>query len=129
MVFSIAVFDQLGRFLPADEVEQHDAGKDDRAGVDHVLVGIFGRGAVRGFKDRVAIADVGAGSDAETADLRCCCVGDVVAVEVGGGEDAVVLGANDDLLEDGVGDAVIDENLLLPLRRCRASCRWSRARP
>ena len=69
---------------------------------------------MRGFKHRKTIADVGAGSDAETADLGRGGVGDVVAVEVGGGEDGVVGRPDDDLLEDGVGDAVIDEDLLLP---------------
>jgi hypothetical protein len=69
---------------------------------------------VGGFKHREAIADVGAGGDAEAADLGRGGVGDVVAVEVGGGENAVVGGANDDLLEDGVGDAVVDEDFRLP---------------
>jgi hypothetical protein len=121
--------DQLGGFFPADEVEQHDAGEDDRAGIDDVFVGVLGSGAVRGFKDREAVADVGAGSDAEAADLRRSGVRDVVAVEVGGGQDGVVRRANDDLLEDGVGDAVVDEDLLTSMRRCRGFCRWSRARP
>ena len=109
------LFDQARGFTPAEEVEQHDAGEHDRAGVDDVLVGVLGRGAVGGLEDGEAIADVGAGRDAEAADLRGGGVGDVVAVEVGGGEDAVVLGADDDLLEDGVGDAVVDQDLLLPL--------------
>ena len=114
MVFSSDCLDEFGGFFPADEVEQHDAGENHRAGIDDVLVGVLGRGAVGGFEDRVAIADVGAGRDAEAADLRRGRVGDVVAVEVGGGQDAVVRGADDDLLEDGVGDAVVDEDLRLP---------------
>ena len=61
------VLDELGGFFPSDVVEQHDAGEDHRAGVDDVLVGILRCSPVRGFKHRKTIADVGAGSDAETA--------------------------------------------------------------
>src|SRR5579862_6807140 len=108
------VLDELGCFFPADEIEEHDAGEDDGARVDDVLVGILGRGAVGGFEDGVSIADVGAGSNAEASDLRGGRVGDVVAIEIGGGQDAVVGWANDDLLEDGVGDAVVDEDFRFP---------------
>ena len=54
------------------------------------------------------------GAMPESAHLRRGRIGDVVAVEVGGGQNAVVRRANDDLLEDGVGDAVVDEDLVLP---------------
>ena len=40
-----------------------------------------------GFKDCEAVANVGSGCDAQPADLRRGCVRDVVAIEVGGGED------------------------------------------
>jgi len=80
-----------------------------------------------GFKDREAIADVGAGSDAEAANLGRCGVGDVVAIQVGGGEDGVVRWADNDLLKDGVGDRSLIRILFFhaPLR---AICRWSRER-
>ena len=64
-------FDEARGLRPADEVEQHDSGKDDGTWVDDVFVGVLGRGAVGGFKDRVAVTNVGSRSDAETADLRC----------------------------------------------------------
>src|ERR1035437_894499 len=38
--------DQLGRFLPADEIQQHHARQDDRAGVDDVFIGVLGRGSM-----------------------------------------------------------------------------------
>ena len=76
----------LRGLFPAEKFEHHDAGEHDRSGIDDVLVGILGRGAVRGFEDGVAIADVGSGRDAESAHLRGASVGDVVAVEVGAGE-------------------------------------------
>ena len=115
MVFSIDDSISFAASFQPRNSKQHDAGEDDRSGIDDVLVGILGRGAVGGFEDGVSIADVGAGRDAEAADLRGAGVRDVVAVEVGAGEDGVLLGADDDLLEDGVGDAVVDEDLLLPL--------------
>src|ERR1700761_5543040 len=64
------VLDQLGRFLPTQELKQHHAGKDDRTGVDHILISVFWSRAVRGLKHRIPVADVGARSDAESAHLR-----------------------------------------------------------
>src|SRR5882757_2355575 len=42
-------FDQLGRLFPAQELKQHHAREHDRARIDHVFVGIFGRRAVCGL--------------------------------------------------------------------------------
>ena len=53
-----ALFDQVGGFVPAEVAEHHDAGEDHRAGIDDVFVGVLRRGAVRGFEDGVAVADV-----------------------------------------------------------------------
>ena len=78
-------FDEAGGFSPAEEVEEHDAGEHDAAGVDDVLVSVLGGSAVGGLEDGVAVTDVAAGGYAETAYLRGGGVGDVVAVEVGGG--------------------------------------------
>src|SRR6185437_12108730 len=62
-------FDQPGSFAPTDEVEQHHAREHHRSRIDDILIRIFGRSAVSGFKNRIAIADVRAWSDAETAYL------------------------------------------------------------
>ena len=70
--------------------EHHDAGEDHRTGIDDILVGVLRRGAVRGFEDRIAVADVRARRDAQSADLRRRSVGDVVAVQVRSRQDAVV---------------------------------------
>src|SRR5665213_3462917 len=43
--------DELGHCVPAHVFEHHDAGEDDAAGVDLVLVGVLGGGAVGGFED------------------------------------------------------------------------------
>ena len=40
-----ALDDEVGGFGPAHEAEHHFAGEDDGAGVDLVLVGVFGGGA------------------------------------------------------------------------------------
>ena len=70
---------------------------------------------MRGFKDAEAVADIRARSHAQAADLRGAGVGEVVAVQVGRGEDLIFVGARQDLLEDGIGDAVVDQDFLLPL--------------
>ena len=94
--------------------EHHDAGQNDRAGIDDVLVGVLGSGAVSGFEDGIAVANVRSGSDAEAANLRGTSIGNVVAVQVGRGQNAVFVGPGHNLLEDGVGDAVVDHQLFLP---------------
>src|ERR1700677_1398047 len=58
---------QLGRFLPTQELKHHHAGQHDRAGVDDILISVFRSRAVRGFKHRVAVTDIGARGDAESA--------------------------------------------------------------
>lgn len=105
-----ALDDEVCGFGPAHEAEHHFAGEDDGAGVDFVLVGVFGGGAVGCFEDGVSgvVVDVGSGCDADAADACGECVGDVVAVEVHGGDDVVFGGACEELLEEGVGDDVLD---------------------
>src|ERR1700674_1041456 len=109
-----ALLDQIGGFGPSEMAEHHDAGQNDRAGIDDIFVGVLGSGAVGGFEDGVTVADVRSGSDAEAPDLRCARIGDVVAVQVGRGQNAIFIGPRHYLLENGVGDAVIDHQLFLP---------------
>ena len=79
-----ALDDQVGGFLPAHVLEHHHAGEDHAAGVDVVLVGVLGGGAVGGFEDGVAgdVVDVAAGGDADAADLRGQGVAEIIAVEI-----------------------------------------------
>src|SRR5689334_11580534 len=49
-----ALDDQVGGLAPAHVAQHHLAREDDRAGVNLVLVGILGRGAVGGLEDGVA---------------------------------------------------------------------------
>ena len=67
-----------------------------------------------GFEDGGAgvVVDVGSGSDADAADAGSERVGDVVAVEVEGGDDIVFSGAGEELLEEGVGDDILDDEFV-----------------
>src|SRR5207248_73462 len=106
-----AFHDEVRGLLPAEVFEHHDAGEDDGAGVDDVLAGVLGGGAVGGFEDGVAgdVVDVATGGDADAADLRRQRVAEVVAVEVEGGDHVEILGAGEDLLEGDVGDRVLND--------------------
>ncbi len=105
--------DQVGGFEPAHVAEHHFAGQDHGAWVDLILVGVFGGCAVGRFEDGGAgvVVDVGSGCDADASDAGGEGVGDVVAVEVHGGDDGVFGGAGEDLLEEGVGDDIFDDDV------------------
>src|SRR5207302_2143232 len=75
-----AAFDQVGGFIPAHVSEHHYAREHDGSGIDHLFVGILWRCSMSSFKHRVAVADVGAWSDAQTANLCGACIGKVIAV-------------------------------------------------
>ena len=70
-----------------------------------------------GLEDAVAgdVVDVAARGDADPADLGGQRVGEVVAVEVGGGDDVEVLGPGEHLLQGDVGDVVLHEQLVAGL--------------
>ena len=68
--------------------------------------GVLGRRAVGCFEYRDAIADVAAGRDSESADLRRRGIGEVVAVQVGRRDHRVLRRAEEQLLEHRVGDAI-----------------------
>ena len=91
---------------------QHHLGRQDLgARIDVVLAGVLGRGAVRGLEHRHRVRQVGARGDADAADLRGQRVGDVVAVEVQRRDHAVLGRAQQDLLQEGVGDHVLDDDV------------------
>ena len=75
--------------------------------------GVLGGGAVGGLEDGVAgdVVDVAARGDADAADLGRQGVGEVVAVEVHGGDDVELVGPGEHLLQRDVGDGVLDEDL------------------
>src|SRR5436305_194237 len=112
------LLDGVAGLDPPQPAQHHDPGEDQRAGVDLVLVGVLGRRAVGGLEDGEAVPLVAAGCHAEAAHLRRQGVGEIVAVQVGGGQDVVLLRAQQHLLEGRVGDAVLDDDL--PLGRLAA---------
>src|SRR5690606_11701169 len=103
--------DGIGRFLPADMLQHHDAGEEQGGRIDLVQAGVLGRRAVGGLEHRHLVADVGAGGDADAADLSGQGIGQVVAVQVEGGQHIEFLGPQQRVLEHDVGDAVLDDHL------------------
>ena len=67
-----------------------------------------------GFEHTMArhVVDIGARRDANTADLGGQGVGQVVAVEVHGGDDVELGRTGQDLLQRNVGNGVLDEDLV-----------------
>ena len=97
--------DEVSRFDPAHVAQHHFSRQDQGAGIHIVFTSIFGSGAVGGFKHGNGVAQVGARCNADAADLGCQRVGNVVAVQVQRGNHAVLGGAQQNLLQEGVGNA------------------------
>ena len=66
-------------------------------------------------KHAEAVADVGARRDAQAAHLGRAGIRQIIAVQVRRGEHLIFVRARQHLLENGIGDAVVDQDLLLPL--------------
>src|SRR6266436_706097 len=105
--------DAIGRLRPPHVAQHHLAGEDDRAGVDLVLARVLGGGAVGRLEERVpgVVVDVGAGRDADASHLRGQSVGQEIAREVAARNHVELVGTSQDLLQEGVGDGVLDEDL------------------
>src|SRR3989441_1259630 len=105
--------DPVRGVAPAHVPEHHLARQDDGARVDLVLPGVLRRRAVRGLEERVpgVVVDVGARRDADAAHLRGQRVREQVAREVAGRDHVELVRPREDLLQEGVGDGVLDENL------------------
>ena len=69
---------------------------------------------MRGLKDRVAVANVRPGSNSQSAHLRRASVRNVISIKVRSRQHRVFVRPRDYLLEDRVGDPVVDHDLLLP---------------
>ncbi len=61
--------------------------------------------------DPCVVIDVGTGSNSDAPDLSCKRVRDVVAVEVHGGQHAVLVRSSENLLEHGIRNDVLDSDL------------------
>ncbi|MNV15132.1 hypothetical protein D3C71_1058450 [compost metagenome] len=95
--------------------QHHFGGQDLGTRVHIVLAGVLGGRAVGGLEHGDGVAQVRARGDADAADLCGQCVGHVVAVEVQRGDHAVFGGTQQDLLQERVGDAVLDGDFLARL--------------
>ena len=73
---------QFRRFKPIQVFEHHHAAEQQGTRVDHILVGVFRRGAVCGFKECNLVADIGARGDADTTYLGCQSVAEIVPIQV-----------------------------------------------
>src|ERR1700687_1674815 len=109
-----SVLHQVCRFIPSQEAQHHHSGENYRPRVDDIFIRILRSRPVGGFKTGVAIADVGARSDAQPAHLRRAGVGNVVSVQVRRGQYGIFIGSGHDLLEDGIGNPVVDHEFLPP---------------
>ena len=100
--------DEVRRLLPAQVLEHHGRGEDQGGRVRDVAADDVGRDAVGGLENGMARleVDVAARGHAHAAHLRGEHVGDVVAVEVGRDDDAVLLRMQDGVLQERIaGDA------------------------
>mmetsp|Transcript_1099 Transcript_1099/g.1707 ORF Transcript_1099/g.1707 Transcript_1099/m.1707 type:complete len:442 (-) Transcript_1099:93-1418(-) len=108
--------DEVGSLGPADVAQHHLGGQDGRTGVHIVLAGVLRRRAMGGLEQCDGVAHVGARRDADAAHLGRQRVGDVVAIQVERRDHAVLGRPQDDLLQEGVGNAVLDGDGLAGLR-------------
>ena len=108
--------DEIGRFRPA-HVAQHHLGRQNlRARVHIVFARVFGRRAMGGLKTGHGVRQVGARRNADAAHLGRQRVGNVVAVQVQRGHHRILRRAQQNLLQESVGNAVLDGDFLARLR-------------
>src|SRR3989475_8880856 len=103
---------QVRRVRPAHVAQHHFTGKNDRSWIDLVLPRVLRRGPVRRLEERVPglVVDVRAGGDPDPAHLGGERVRQEVPREVRGGDHVELVGPREDLLEERVGDRVLDED-------------------
>ena len=109
-----AVDDQVRGLVPAEVSQHHLPGKDDRPRVDLVLTGVLGGGPVGGLEDGYSrvVVDVASRGNADATYLRRKSIGEVITVEVGGGDHVVVAGPGKNLLQHCVGDDILDQEFV-----------------
>src|SRR5713226_9109940 len=82
--------------------------------IDDIFIRVLGRGPVGGLEAGVAISDVGARGNAQSAHLRGAGIGNVVSVQIGSGQHRIFVRPGHHLLENRIGNAVVDHELLFP---------------
>ena len=105
--------------------QHHFSGQNEGAGVDFVLPSVLWCCAVGGLKDGDArvVVDVGTWCNANAANLCSESIGNVVAVQVHGRQHTVFGGTSDDLLQHGVGNDVLDDDVVAGLGVCQGAPR------
>src|SRR5438128_187963 len=103
---------QVRGVRPAHVAQHHFTGKNDRSWIDLVLPRVLRRGPVRRLEERVPglVVDVRAGGDPDPAHLGGERVRQEVPREVRGGDHVELVRPREDLLEERVGDRVLDED-------------------
>lgn len=91
-----------------EELEHEGGAADGGDGVGDALAHDVRGAAVARLADGEALADVGAGHEAQRSDERGGAVGEDVAVQVGGDDDVVVLGLAEELVHHGVDNLLLD---------------------
>ena len=109
--FGHRFFDEVGRFIPAHVTQHHHTAQNEAAGIDLVFAGILGSRAVSRFKQGHTVANVSAGSHAQPANLGRSRIAHVIAVQVQGGDDVIIAGAGEQLLQHIVGNHIFDDDI------------------
>src|SRR5215472_3342519 len=109
-----ALLDQIGGGLPAEVAEHHHTRQNNRSRIDHVSIRILRCRAVRGFENRVAIANIRSRRNTQPAHLGGARVGNIVSIQVRRSQYRIFVGSRHHLLEDRVRDAIVDHDFLLP---------------
>src|SRR5690606_37111776 len=102
---------QISSFSPAHVTQHHFSGQDQRTWVHVVFASVLGSGTVGGFEHGHGVGQVGTGSDTNTTHLSSQSVGDVVAVQVQCGDNVVLGRTQQDLLQEGVSNRILDDDL------------------
>src|SRR5580700_2221036 len=103
-----------GRVVPADVLEHQCTRQQHRTGIHLVLPGVLRRRAVRRLEDAMTgdVVDVGPWCDSDATDLGGQGIGEIVTIEVGGGDDVEVGRPGEHLLQRDVGNRVLHEELV-----------------
>src|SRR5690606_12282291 len=103
---------QVGGVPPTHVTEKSLGGQKQGTGVPPVLTGVLGCGTVGGFEHGNPVGQVGTGSNTDTTYFGSQSVGQVVIIEVQGGDHIVLGRTQQDLLQHGVSNGVLDNDVL-----------------
>ena len=91
---------------------QHHLGREDqRARIDLIQTCILGSSAVRCLKNGHFATDVSTGRNTNTADFCSQCIRNIVAIEIERGDNRVFIRTHQDLLQKGICNHILDNDL------------------